>query len=159
MVVVNQTSYITFHMYRTKIWSQKFMSPGIQWVHFSHRSCINWFFFQSFLPRVSLKLIHNDEFLKYMTTCRDDFIRCNGKYNLLLLNPKLVVMPSVTIVKNESVKVITCKYHNNGDPHFMIHPPRQPNHIIPSRYSDQMYHAVINNRTLMTSKAQQFSNT
>ena len=39
--------------------------------------------------------------------------------------------------ENEGVKLRICKDQNNGDLQFMIHPPRQRNHIIPSSYSDQ----------------------
>ena len=91
--------------------------------------------FQRLLPISSLKLIHNVDVMKYVTTCRYDFIRWNCTYDILLLNPKWVVMPSVSIVKNEGVKVMTCKDQNNGNTQFMIHPPRKPNHTIPLSYS------------------------
>ena len=62
------------------------------------------------------------------------------------------------MVKNEVVKVMTCKDHNNGDPCLMIHHTRQPNHIIPSRYLYQMCHSVINPGTITPSKSQPFPN-
>ena len=54
---------------------------------------------------------------------------------------------------------MTCKDHDSGCKKCMIHPPRQPHHILPSKYADQICHAVIKPQTITVSKAQKYSNT
>ena len=54
---------------------------------------------------------------------------------------------------------MTCKDHNSGSTTLFIHKPRQPDHIFPCKYSDQICHAVIEPRTICQFKAQKFSNT
>ena len=69
------------------------------------------------------------------------------------------VMPSVCLQDGYGAQVMTCKDHDSGCKKCIIHPPRQPHHILPSKYADQICHAVIKPRTITVSKAQQYSNT
>ena len=57
------------------------------------------------------------------------------------------------------MQFMTCKDHNSGSTTLFIHKPRQPDHIFPCKYSDQICHAVIEPRTICQFKAQKFSNT
>ena len=115
--------------------------------------------FQRFLIKVPLILIHDVDTMKYISNCREDFIRFNNDYDCLLLNEKWKTMPSFCIRNGFGAQVMTCKDHNDGSTSCMIHPPRQPLHILPSKFSDQLCHAVIKPRTVSTSKAQKYSNT
>ena len=115
--------------------------------------------FQQFLRMVSLNLINNIEVMKYVAYCRDDYIQFNGDYECLLLNKSWTVMPSICLRDGYGVQVMTCKDHDHGCNKCMIHPPRQPNHILPSQYSDQICHAVIKPRTITVPKAQRYTNT
>ena len=115
--------------------------------------------FQRFLRKVVLKLIHDIDKMKFITYCRDDYIRGNNDYDCLLLNKEWTVKPSFCLRRNFGVQVMTCQDHDKGCPRCMIHPPRQPNHILSSKYSDQLCHAVIKPRTISMSKAQKYSNT
>ena len=56
------------------------------------------------------------------------------------------------------MQFMTCKDHDKGSTTIYIHPPRQPGHILPCKYSDQICHAVIKPRTISQSKAQKYLN-
>ena len=104
--------------------------------------------FQRFLPKVLLKkFISNKEGLKYIECAREDFIRNDGDYDCWLFNDDWQVMPSIAIIDGVA-KVLTCRDHNNGSKLYHIHPPRQPLHNLPSKYSDQLCHCVIRSRTI-----------
>ena len=115
--------------------------------------------FQRFIKKVALTMIHDIAAMKYITYCREDYIRPSNDYDCLLLNKEWTVKPSFCLRRNFGVQVMTCQDHNKGCPRCMIHPPRQPHHILSSKYSDQMCHAVIKPRTISMSKAQKYSNT
>ena len=116
--------------------------------------------FQRFLRKVSLTMINSVDTMKYVLHCRDDYLRFNDDYECLLLNKdNWKVMPSVCIKSDNGAQIMTCKDHNMGCPKCMIHPPRQPNHILPSKFSDQICHAVVKPRTVTTLKASKYSNT
>ena len=57
------------------------------------------------------------------------------------------------------MQFMVCKDHNKGSTSAYIHPLREPNHILPCKYSDQICHAVIKPRTITQMKAQKYSNT
>ena len=56
------------------------------------------------------------------------------------------------------MQVMVCKNHHLGSTKLYVHTLRQPNHILPSKYSDQIYHAVIKPQTIKQMKAQKYSN-
>ena len=99
------------------------------------------------------------ETMKHVAYCRDDYISFNNNYKCLLLNESCKVIPSICLQDGYEVQVMTCKDHDSGCKKCMIHPPRQPHHILPSKYSDQICHAVIKPQTITVSKDQQYSNT
>ncbi len=116
--------------------------------------------FQRFLPRVNIDLINNINVLKYVQFARDDYIRFDSTYDSWLLNQdEWMVMPSVCYVDGKGMQFMVCKDHNKGSTSAYIHPLRQPNHILPCKFSDQICHAVIKPRTLTQMKAQKYSNT
>ena len=116
--------------------------------------------FQRFLPKVNIDLINNIDLLKYIQFARDDYIRFDGNYDCWLLNQnEWMVMPSVCYVDGKGMQFMVCKDHNKGSTSAYIHPLRQPNHILPCKYSDQICHAVIKPRTITQMKAQKYSNT
>ena len=91
--------------------------------------------YQRFLRKTSLTMIHDVNTMKYVTYCRDDYIRFDNKYEYLLLNEKdWTVVPSVYLQTGYGVQVMTCKDHDQGCTKCMIHPPRQPNYILPCKY-------------------------
>ena len=53
---------------------------------------------------------------------------------------------------------MTCNDHNNGTKKLMIHPPRQPHHILSPYHPDQLCHAVIKPRTVKPMKSASYSN-
>ena len=67
-------------------------------------------------------------------------------------------MPSVCFLEGKGMKFMVCKDHNKGSTSAYIHPLRQPNHILPCKYSDQICHAIIKLRTITQMKAQNYSN-
>ena len=116
--------------------------------------------FERYLRKVSLIMIHDLIVMKYVSYCREDYIQFNNDYDCLLLNrDSWKVMPSVCLRNGYGAQVMTCKDHDKGCPKCMIHPPRQPQHILSSKYPDQICHAVIKPRTVSTSKANKYSNT
>ena len=44
--------------------------------------------------------------------------------------------------------ILTCRDYNGGCNKHMIHTCRNPHHILPSKHSDQLAHAVIQCRTI-----------
>ena len=115
--------------------------------------------FQRYLMKVKIQLIHDISVMKYIRHSRDDFVRWSGVYDCWLLNPNWAVTPSFNFIKGKGMQVMVCKDHNSGHPHLCIHPIRQPGHILPCKFSDQMTHAVIKPRTITQMKAQLYSNT
>ena len=115
--------------------------------------------FQRFLQKVNIQLIHNTDVMKYVKYCRDDYIRFDDDYGCWLFNSKWKVKPSICYVDGRGMAFMVCKDHNNGCSQAYVHPPRQPNHILPCKYSDQLCHAVIKPRTITQQKAKKYSNT
>ena len=115
--------------------------------------------FQRYLKKVNLDLIHDISVMKYIQHSRDDFIRWSGVYDVWLLNPNWAITPSICFVRGKGMQVMVCKDHNSGSRHLYLHPIRQPEHILPCKFSDQVCHAVIKPRTITQMKAQLYSNT
>ena len=115
--------------------------------------------FQRFLPKVNIEMMNKNDVLKFVKYCRDDFIRFDDDYDYLILNDEdWTVMPSVSYIPKKGMQFMVCKNHHGGTTNAYIHPPRQPNHILPCKYSDQICHAVIKPRTITQMKAQKYSN-
>ena len=89
---------------------------------------------------------------------RDDFLRLRTTdYEYWLLNKEWSVLPTIQMTKKYGPVVLTCRWHNKGNKKMMIHPPRLPKHILPSRYSDQLAHAVIQCRTVKPMRKTKYS--
>ena len=115
--------------------------------------------FQRFLPKTNITLIENIDHMKFVNYCRDDYIRFDGNYDCWLLNKDdWTVKPSVCYVEGKGMQFMVCKEHHQGNRLVYIHPLRQPHHILPCKYSDQICHAVIKPRTITQKKAQIYSN-
>jgi len=94
----------------------------------------------------------------FVISARDDYVREEGDEDLLLFNPKWKVQPSIAFIEGKGPCVLSCRDHDFGNKFFMIHPCRQPKHILPAETSDQLCHAVIKSRTIKPVKASAFSN-
>ena len=94
--------------------------------------------------------------MKHIQFCRDGFIRFYNNYDQWLLNKEWKVLPSLCMTEEEGMTIIVCKEHNEGSTKAYVHVLRQPNHIIPCKYSDQICPAVINTRNI--SQVQKYSN-
>ena len=115
--------------------------------------------FQRFLPKCIIKIWNDKKKLLKVKSCRDDYIRFYDEYDMWLLNSNWKVMPSITFVNNQGPRIMVCRDHNGGTPRLMIHPLRQPHHILPSPHPDQLCHCVIKSRTIKQLKASHYSNT
>jgi hypothetical protein len=113
--------------------------------------------YQRYLPLCILTKVICDrkKIVQNVSSARDDFIR-DEQYDCWLLNPAWKIMPSIAIF-DEGPVVLTCRDHDGGNSKFMIHTCRQPNHILPSKHSDQLAHAVIQSRTIKPVKSTQYS--
>ena len=121
-----------------------------EYVH--HVGCIDIdVIFQRYLRKIQLKLIGSHERMKKVEWIREDFLRDNDDYDCWLL-----VRPSL-IINNNGAKLMTCRNHHGGTPKCFIHPPRSPNHILPSYCGDQLCHAVLQPRSLKPMKASKYS--
>lgn len=87
---------------------------------------------------------------------RDDYAHDDKDQDCLLLNPNWKVKPSIYFVNGIGTVVLTCSDHNKGNTSLMIHPCRQPSHILPSEFSDQLCHVVIKPRCIKPIKASQY---
>ena len=114
--------------------------------------------FQRYLPKCLLKkYLINKKAFKFIETARDDYIRKNDDYDAWLLNFKdLKIEPSIAFV-NGYPQVLTCHDHDRGSKLYSIHPPRQPIHNLPSRYSDQLCHCVMKCRTVKPIQKSKYS--
>ena len=113
---------------------------------------------QRYLPKCIIQLIGNVEKMKVVRTTRDDYIRTRFDYDRWLYNPDWEVKPSVLIDPVLDPVVISCRNHHGGTSKYFIYPPRQPGHILPAPYADQMTHTVIKPRTIAPMKAKKYSN-
>lgn len=59
--------------------------------------------------------------------------------------------------KKNGPVALTCRFHNKGNKRMMIHNPQLPRHILPSKYSDQLYHALIKYRTIKIMRRTKYS--
>ena len=109
--------------------------------------------------KVNIDLMEDITQIKYVRYTRDDFLRFSGNYEQWLFNSLWNIRLSISFDVGKGMKFMTCKDHNNNSISLFIHSPRQPNYILPCKYSDQIYHAVIKSRTKLQMKAQKYSNT
>ena len=112
---------------------------------------------QRFLPRTVIGLINDHKVIYLITLAREDFIRFSNDYDCWLFNSKWQIRPSIAVC-SEGAFVLTCRDHNIGNDKYMLHPPRQPFHILSSTFPDQLYHTVIKPRTVRSIKACTYSN-
>lgn len=114
--------------------------------------------FQRFFRKCFLKLMNPDSALKYVESAREDYIRGEGDYyDYWLMNYKWQIHPSIAFVGGVPY-ILTCREHNKGTQCHIIHPPRQPFHNLPSKYSDQLCHCCIKTRTVKPLKRKTYSN-
>ena len=114
--------------------------------------------FQRFLPMIYLPLLSDSDQMKTVEWARDDFFReDDDDYDCWLLNDTWKVRPSVSFI-NGLPKFLTCRNHGNGTKKMFLHPPRRPDHILPSASGDQLCHAVLKPRTVKQMKASKYSN-
>ena len=104
---------------------------------------------QRHLSRCKIKLMSH-LLLSKLKWSRDDFIRDENDFEMILMNPKWKVLPSVALVEGIP-QVMTCKYHDNGSDYIMIHPCCW-DHNLPAAQSDQIAQVVIQSLLIKTGK-------
>ena len=99
--------------------------------------------FQQFLPKVNIDLITDSNGMNFIKYYRNDYIRWHNEYGAILLNDHdWKVLPSICYVKEKGIKCMVYKDHNHESNFAYVHTPRQPKHILPCKYADQICHAV-----------------
>ena len=78
-------------------------------------------------------------------------------YDIWLLNPQWEVKPSIAFIDNVGPVILTCRDHGGGTKKLSIHVPRVQKNTLPSKFSDQLAHAVLQCRTIKPVKATQYS--
>ena len=128
-----------------------------EYIHRCGEICID-IMIQRFLPLCHITMINDVLECRRCVSCRDDYIRKSiSKYETLLLNPRWVVFPSVAM--NKGPYILTCMSHNSGTLRKYLHIPRYPfEHNLPSKFGDQLSHAVINPRSIKPMKKSKYSN-
>ena len=98
--------------------------------------------FQQYLLRCIIDKLHSGhDIFKFAKTAQEDFLRTNDDFDILLLNKKWKVKPSISIF-NGIPYISMCHEHNKGSKQLLIHQPCQPHHNLASIFSDQLYHCV-----------------
>ena len=77
---------------------------------------------QRYLSRCDIKLMSH-LLLSKVKWSRDDFVRDENDIDMILMNPKWKVLPSVAFVESFP-QVMTYKDHNNGSDYMIINPFR-----------------------------------
>ena len=98
---------------------------------------------QRMLPKVLLSTYTNKNQHRYLRSTWNGYYRqSNDEYPDLLLNTKWKIRPSVLLDKN-SLSVLTCRFHDNGEDKLYLYPPESPNeYILNATKSDQLSHCV-----------------
>ena len=94
------------------------------------------FMFQRHLLTCELSIVSDSKNFNLTISCRDDYVRFADEYEVWLLNPDWKVLPSIAFVEGKGPCILTCRNHNGGTNKMYIHPPRQPDHILPSFCGD-----------------------
>ena len=118
--------------------------------------------FQRYLSQHILDKVYTEDlhkiYINRVEYARNDFIRSSvSDYDCWLLNQEWFVLPTIRIIKDYCPVVLTCQYHHKGNKAMMIHTPRLPKHILPSKYSDQLAHAVIHSQTVRPMRKTKYS--
>ena len=102
---------------------------------------------QRYLRKYILKKVYTDKFydrLESVEYARNDYLRDSmNDYDMWLLNKEWLVTPTIRLTNKQGPVILTCRSRHNGRKKMMIHPPRLPKHILPSKHADQLVHAVI----------------
>ena len=108
-----------------------------------------------------MKKVYTDKLYDKLDTveyARNDYLRDSVEdYEVWLLNKDWLPLPTIRLSKENGPLILTCRFHNKGSNKMMIHAPRLPKHILPSTYSDQLCHAVINCRTIKPMRRTKYS--
>ena len=118
--------------------------------------------FQRYLSQHIFDKVYTEDlhkkYINRVENARNDFIRSSvSDYDCWLLNEEWYVLPTIRIIKDYCPVVLTCQYHHKGNKAMMIHTPRLPKHILPSKYSDQLAHAVIHSQTVRPMRKTKYS--
>ena len=106
--------------------------------------------------KIYLPLISDRDEMGTVEWARDDYLRDDDDYDCWLLNDSWKVEPSIAY-RNGSPHFLTCRSHGKGTNKKFLHPPRRPDHILPSFCGDQLCHAVLKPRTVKQMKASKYS--
>ena len=94
--------------------------------------------FQQYLPKCKLTLSKKYLKCKFVESSEDDFIQLCNKYNNWLFHPNWNINPSIAFVKGKGSMILTFWNHVCVTEKIYLHPPSQPNHILPSASGDKL---------------------
>ena len=100
---------------------------------------------QQYLSRCDIKPMSH-LLLSKVIWSRDDFFRDENYDDMILMNPKGKVLPSVVFIGGFP-QVMACKDHNNGSDYIMIHTCCWE-HNLPAAQSDKISQVVIQSRLI-----------
>ena len=116
---------------------------------------------QRYLRKYILKKVYTDKFydrLESVEYARNDYLRDSmNDYDMWLLNKEWLVTPTIRLTNKQGPVILTCRSKHNDRKNMMIHPPRLPKHILPSKHADQLAHAVIQCRTIKPMRKTKYS--
>jgi hypothetical protein len=88
------------------------------------------------------------DIIHMITSSRDDYLRIDHDDDTILLNPKWKVRPTIIIDNEKGPYILTCRDHDGGSKLHFIHTCRQPKHILPPPFPDQLCHACVGSRAV-----------
>ena len=91
-------------------------------------------------------IVSKDKF-KSIMYARNDYICNGGQEDCWLFNTNLKVKPSNAVQKGKGPYILRCCNHEHESKLLMVHPCRQPFHIIYNNHPEKLCHAVIKSKT------------
>ena len=111
---------------------------------------------QHHLRKVVLKFPQGKlyEKLQLVESSRKDYIREDGEYDHVLMNPKWRIRPCVMMTENDGLMVMVCRHHEKYScmKRLTVHPPRKPDNILSAEAPDQLCPCQIQPRTVQPLK-------
>ena len=129
------------------------------WIQFQMRLYWSWYSMAAFSPKCMIKMVNPLSDIKYVTSCRNNFIQFNSNYECRLFNPDWGIHPSTDFFKGIRTTMLTYCNHDNENKWWMINPCWQQCHILPLSMLDQLCYAIIKSGTIKLLKASTYSNT
>jgi len=117
-------------------------------------------FIQNHLRKVVLNLPSTEMYklVKTVQSSRDDYIRVENDYDMVLLADEWRIRPHVLFVPGRGVMLLVCRYHRSRSDmeKLYLHLPRKPYHNLSPTQSDQLSYCVLGPRTCQPQKTGQY---